>query len=440
MLSSQRGEGALSVTALCRDCAAPAAEATGTCPRCGGRRLFAHPELASLTIAHIDCDAFYASIEKRDDPALAARPVIVGGGRRGVVTTACYIARAYGVRSAMPMFKALKLCPEAVVVKPAMAKYVEAGRAVRAILAGLTPLVEPVSIDEAYLDLTGCAPANGGAAGETLARAQARIEAEIGVTTSVGLSFNKLLAKIASDLDKPRGFAAIGRGEALAFLTPRPVSILPGVGPAGARALADVHVRTIGDLRAADPRRLEARFGAWGARLLAFANAEDPRRVDPEGARKSLSAETTFHDDIKDPAALADVLWILAEKVAVRARAADCAGASVVLKLKTAQFRLLSRRRTLSEPTLLASRIYAAAEPMLRAEADGRIAFRLLGVGLADLAPAQSADRGDLLDGATPRRAAADAAVARARARFGATAIETARSLKIRKRKADPDA
>jgi DNA polymerase-4 len=415
---------------ICRSCAhlvsGPA------CEGCGGERIVAHPELDALTIAHIDCDAFYAAIEKRDDPSLAARPVIVGGGKRGVVSTACYLARAYGVRSAMPMFKALELCPDAVVIRPDMDRYIEEGRIVRAMMQALTPLVEPISIDEAFLDLAGTDELHGAFPAQTLARLQTRIEEERRLTVSVGLSFNKFLAKTASDLDKPRGFSAIGRAEALDFLAPRSVSTLPGVGPAGAQALARHGWRTIGGLRAAGEGALVKALGDWGKRLHALSIAEDARKVDPDGERKSISAETTFLEDIGALAELEDVLWPLCEKVAVRARSADLAGRTLTLKLRDARFRTRTRRLQFTEPTLLAHRIFEAARRLLGAEVDGRVSFRLIGVGLSDFSPAADADKGDLLDARTPRIAAAEAAMARARNRFGDDAIVTGRGLKGR--------
>ena len=291
------------------------------CSRCGSPRLFAHPEWEMLAIAHVDCDAFYATIEKRDDPSLAARPVIVGGGRRGVVSTACYIARIHGVRSAMPMFKALAACPNAVVIKPNMEKYAKVSREVRRLMLELTPLVEPVSIDEAFLDLSGTQALHGTAPAMTLMRFADRVEREIGVTVSIGLSFNKFLAKIASDLDKPRGFSAIGQGEALDFLGPRPVTILPGVGKAAAARFAKEGVNTILDLRTLEPRRMLSLLGNDGARLLRLANARDERRVTPEHETKSVSAETTFDADTRDPQVLLPILMRLSEKVSSRMKA-----------------------------------------------------------------------------------------------------------------------
>ena len=416
---------------LCRACAA---ESVSTrCAQCGAESFIEHTELASLTIAHLDCDAFYAAIEKRNDPSLQAKPVIVGGGKRGVVSTCCYIARSYGVRSAMPMYKALKLCPHANVVRGDMAKYVEEGRAIRRMMQALTPLVEPLSIDEAFMDLSGTEALHGGVAAQSLIKLQNHIWEERGLTVSIGLSFNKFLAKTASDLDKPRGFAVIGRAEALDFLSPRPVSSLPGVGPANAAALARENLRRIGDIRAAGEAAMRAAFGDWGAHLYALSMAYDPRRVDPDGERKSVSAETTFAADVAGIAALEDLLWPLCEKVAARCRASDIAGRTLTLKLKDSRFKSITRRRQLHEPTLLASRIFAAARTLLAGDADGRTKFRLIGVGLADFSPAAGADKGDLIDSNTPKRAAAEAAIAKARGKFGANAVITGRALKTRR-------
>ncbi|MCO4809922.1 MAG: DNA polymerase IV, partial [Planktomarina temperata] len=196
--------------AFCRDCLTTFETAPRRCTACGRPRIAAHPELFSLSIAHMDCDAFYASVEKRDNPELASKPVIIGGGRRGVVSTACYVARVRGVKSAMPMFQALKLCPEAVVVRPRMEEYVKASAAIRKMMQELTPAIEPLSLDEAFLDMTGTTALHGAPPAVMLARLVKRMREELGLTGSIGLSHNKFLAKVASDLDKPRGFSVIG--------------------------------------------------------------------------------------------------------------------------------------------------------------------------------------------------------------------------------------
>lgn len=422
------------MTAVCRDCAtlweAPPRTAAGRCPQCGGRRTFSHPELASLTLAHIDCDAFYASVEKRDNPAIAGRPVIVGGGRRGVVAACCYIARISGVRSAMPMFQALKRCPKAVVIRPDMEKYQRVGHQIRAMMQDLTPLVEPISIDEAFLDLAGTQALHKGPPAATLARLVKRIEDEVGVTASIGLSYNKFLAKVASDLDKPRGFAAIGRADAAGFLRDRPVGLIWGVGASLRGRLEKDGVARIGDLLRFDERDLMARYGAMGSRLYNFARGQDDRQVTPGGAAKSVSAETTFEDDIGDLGALKSVLWRLSEKVSARLKRKGLTGGTVVLKLKTDKFRQLTRSRRLERPTQLADAIYRAALPLLEKEADGT-RFRLIGTGVQMIEPlgAGRPETGDLLAEAGDRPRKVEEAMDRVRGKFGADAIKKGRSL-----------
>jgi DNA polymerase-4 len=390
-----------------------------------------HVELDTLMIAHLDCDAFYASVEKRDRPELADRPVIVGGGRRGVVTTACYIARTFGVRSAMPMFKALKACPGAVVIAPNFAKYKAESRRIMSKLAALTPLIQPLSLDEAWLDLSGTERLNGGSPALVLARAQGEIERETGLGVSIGLSCNKFLAKIASDLDKPRGFAVIGAAEAQTFLAPRPAALLPGVGPAMVKRLESAGYRRIGDLARADAKTLVKTFGAQGLSLAALARGEDDRRVDPDRTRKSVSAETTFDDDLKALEALEDRLRRCCEKVAAHARAEGVAGRAVVLKLKTSDFRQITRRRTLEAPTQTAKTLFAVTRELLAAET-GSLAFRLIGVGLAELVEtADGAGDQDLFgDGDETRARTTERTLDTLRARFGPAAVVSGRNLK----------
>jgi DNA polymerase IV len=416
---------------LCRDCLTLADSALAVrCQACGSPRLVAHDELAQLSIAHMDCDAFYASVEKRDNPALRDHPVIVGGGQRGVVSTCCYIARIKGVRSAMPMFQALKLCPEAVVVKPRFSAYTEASRAIRAMMEALTPAIEPLSLDEAFLDLTGTARLHGAPPAVLLARLTRQMEDELGLTGSVGLSHNKFLAKIASDLDKPRGFSVIGRAETADFLRPRPVRILWGVGQATQTALEAAGIRTIADLLRWDRGDLGARFGSMGDRLWHLARGLDARRVNRDERLKSISKETTFFEDTSDPDLLDGHIWRLAEQVADRAKAKRLAGRTVTLKLKRGDFQLVTRRHALADPTQLTDRIYRAARELFdHVGAQGP--FRLIGVGISDLAPEDQADlAADLLDPEARRRAAAERATDAIRARFGAEAIVKGRALR----------
>ncbi len=392
--------------------------------------MVAHDELAQLSIAHMDCDAFYASVEKRDNPALRDQPVIVGGGQRGVVSTCCYIARIKGVRSAMPMFQALKLCPEAVVVKPRFAAYSEASRAIRAMMEELTPAIEPLSLDEAFLDLTGTARLHGAPPAVLLARLTKRMEDELCLTGSIGLSHNKFLAKIASDLDKPRGFSVIGKAETEAFLRPRPVRIIWGVGQATQTALEQAGIRTIADLLRWDRTDLVARFGSMGDRLWHLARGLDTRRVNRDERLKSISKETTFFEDTSDPDLLDGHIWRLSEQVADRAKAKGLSGRTVTLKLKKGDFQLVTRRHALSDPTQLTDRIYRAARDLFD-HAGTKGPFRLIGVGISDLAPEDQADlSGDLLDPNAQKRAAAERATDAIRAKFGAEAIIKGRALR----------
>ena len=418
---------------LCRDCLTMDTRdhpgpSGPRCAHCSSPRVVAHPELFSLAVAHIDCDAFYATVEKRDDPSLSDKPVLVGGRQRGVVMAACYVARLYGCRSAMPMFKALKACPDAVVIAPDMAKYREVGLEVRRLMQDLTPLVEPLSIDEAFLDLRGTEALHGGPPALTLARFARRLEEELRLTASIGLSHNKFLAKIASDLDKPRGFAVVGRQETLAFLADKPVGIIWGVGKALQRRLARDGVRSIRDLRGLEEETLAKRYGAMGTRLYRLARGQDSREVNPDAPSKSISAETTFNEDLSDFNALKSRLWPLCETVSRRLKRADLAGGSVTLKLKTRDFRILTRSRKLQAPTQIAEELFRQASGLLEPEADGE-AYRLIGVGCSDLGPGSFADPPDLLDPGKARRAEVERAIDRVRAKLGPDAIKKGRAL-----------
>ena len=390
----------------------------------------AHPELFDLSIAHMDCDAFYASVEKRDNPELRDKPVIIGGGRRGVVSTACYIARIRGVRSAMPMFKALELCPEAVVVRGRMEVYSEVSAQVRQMMEALTPAIEPLSLDEAFLDLSGTARLHGRPPAVMLAGLVKGMAEELGITGSIGLSHNKFLAKIASDLDKPRGFAVIGQAETAAFLADRPVRLIWGIGAAGQAALDRAGIRTFADLRRWDQTALAERFGSMGTRLWHLARGEDQRAVTRDRAVKGVSNETTFPGDIADPDLLDGHIWRMAEKVSDRLKAKGIAGRTVTLKLKRADFKLLTRRATLPDATQVADRIYRAARGLFDRMAHPD-PYRLLGVGVSDLVTAAEADRaGNLLDPQEAARIEAERAADRIRARFGPDAIVKGRSLR----------
>ena len=381
---------------LCRDCLAMSEPGHSRCPACGSPRCVSHAELDTLRVAHIDCDAFYASIEKRDDPSLRDKPVIVGHpGGRGVVTTACYIARKYGLRSAMPMFKALELCPDAVVIPPDMAKYRGVSQQIRSIFLSATPVIEPVSLDEAYLDLSEDNRLDSRPAAYSLAEIARRVEREINITVSIGLSYNKFLAKLASDLDKPRGYSVIGKSEATDFLAPLPVRKINGVGEATARRMEENGVSTIGQLQSLSELQLVSQYGKFGRRLAQYAQGEDDRKVTPHRGPKSVSAETTFRQDITSQQQLCEAIRPLCERVAARLDRGDIAGGTLVLKLKTHDFRVLTRNLRLAHPTQQADVLFRNVAPMIEREADGR-AFRLIGVGVSDLCPSTHADPPDL--------------------------------------------
>ncbi len=423
------------MNALCRDCLAIFADSPARCPKCASPRMVAHAELATLSMAHLDCDAFYASVEKRDRPELRDRAVIVGGQTRGVVTTACYIARLTGVRSAMPMFQAKRLCPDAVIISPDFRKYRAVSRQIFDKVRALTPLVQSLSLDEAWLDLSGTERLHGEPHALTLARLQAEIERDIGITVSIGLAANRYLAKIASDLDKPRGFAVIGAAEAQAFLAPRPVSLLPGVGKVFARALEEAGLRTIGDIAQLDPPALARRFGVHGLRLARLARGEDDRSVDPDQERKSISAETTFMTDLSGLDDLEDRLAPLCDKVAHHAREEGFVGQVVVLKLRRSDFRIVTRRRTLSSPTQTAKTIFGHARSLLGPEANGQ-SYRLIGVGMTNLIPLESA-AAELFAAEESRARRSESLADSLRDRFGAQAVVNARLLRRGSRAGD---
>lgn len=415
--------------ALCRDCLKDTAGSM-RCPACGSLRVVSHPELYDLSLAHMDCDAFYASVEKRDNPELIDKPVIIGGGTRGVVSTACYVARIRGVRSAQPMFQALKLCPDAVVIKPRMSVYVEVSRAIRKMMDEMTPIIEPLSLDEAFLDLSGTATLHGASPAVMLARLTKRMKDELGITGSVGLSHNKFLAKVASDLDKPRGFSVIGKADTDSFLHNKPVRLIWGIGPVAQENLERAGIRTFTDLLRWEQQDLIARFGNTGYRLWHLARGQDNRRVSSHAPMKSISNETTFHEDTSSLEVLDGHIWRLAEKVSDRAKAKDLAGRVVTLKLKRSNHTTLSRRLSLRDGTQMADTLYRTARGLFD-QVGNQGPYRLIGVGLADLLPADQADlSSDLLDPEAGQRAKAERATDAIRARFGAGSILKGRSMR----------
>ncbi|WDR05704.1 DNA polymerase IV [Devosia rhodophyticola] len=409
---------------LCRDCLAigKIANSIDRCPTCGSPRVLRHPELLKLSVAHIDCDAFYASVEKRDNPELAGKPVIIGGGTRGVVATCCYIARQSGIRSAMPMFQARKLCPNATIIKPNMAKYVGISRQIRAMMDTLTPLVEPLSIDEAFLDLSGTEAVHRAPPVLVLARLARDIQNVLGITVSVGLSHNKFLAKIASDLDKPRGFAVIGQAETLDFLAPKPISLIYGVGKVLTETLRRDGFVTIGQLQQHPDEDLMRRYGETGARLARLARGQDVRRISSTREEKSVSSETTFNHDLSTFEPLSTELLRLCERLSERLKAKKLTADTVTLKLKSTGFRLRTRARHLMIPTQLANILYETGQQLLAREIDGT-AYRLIGIGVSGVHNALQGDPSDLLEPAIARKAAAERAMDHVRGRFGRDAV-----------------
>ena len=304
-----------------------------------------------------------------------------------------------------------------------MAKYAKVGRQVRELMQTLTPLVEPVSIDEAFLDLTGCERVNGAGAAETLARLARRIETDIGVSVSVGLSYCKFVAKFASDLDKPRGFAIVRRDEVMARLAPQKISRLWGVGKVAQERLERMGLFLISDIQALTEKQLEDKFGPEGPRLWRLARGEDNRRVSISRETKSISSETTFDTDIGDIEHLARTLLTLCERVAERLKKQGLAARGVTLKLRTADFKLRTRARMTPEPTQLATRLFGAVRPLLEKEA-ASAPFRLIGVAAAEFSPAEAADRGDLADQNIGREKARESAIDALRAKFGRDAVQ----------------
>lgn len=423
------------MSTLCRDCDEYVSEPVHTCPRCKSNRVIEHEALEALGIAHIDCDAFFAAIEKRDNPDLKHKPVIVGGGKRGVVATCCYIARLHGVHSAMPMFKALKACPEAVVVPPRREAYSAASKQIRTKFEALTPKVQMLSVDEGFLDLTGTSLLNQASPALALSRLAREVEQDVGITISIGLSENKFLAKTASELDKPRGFALLTKDEAHAFLAPKPVGFLHGVGKQLAKKLERDGYRLVSDLQEAEPRELIRHYGETGLWLNQRAQGIDNRPVRTDTVRKSVSAERTFNTDISDYALLEDRLWQVCEETAIRAKRHSVEGSTVTLKLKTKDFRNLTRSTTLSTPTNLANTLFRISKPMLERETKSGKAYRLIGIGISHLEDARWEAK-DLVDPSVEKRAKAERASDAARSKFGNAAVVTGRAVRLAASKA----
>ena len=418
------------MNSICRDCLIQINRNISRCPNCNSPRILSHPELFSLSTAHIDCDAFYASVEKRDNPSLKNKPLIIGGGQRGVVSTACYIARIKGVRSAMPMFKALKLCPEAIVVPPRMDAYAEASKEIHKMMNELSPSIEPLSLDEAFIDLKGTEKLHGEPPALSMARLVQRIESELKISASIGLSYNKYLAKLASDLDKPRGFSVIGKDKIKEFLAPKSIGLIWGVGKVAQSKLEQDGIRIFADLQRRSYQELIDKYQNMGDHLWHLCRGIDNRNVSTGNVLKSISKETTFLSDINSIEKLDGHIWRLSDKVSQRAKTKNLVGYVITLKIKTKDFKTISRRKTQREPTQIAEIIYAEARRMLN-DVIQKGPFRLIGVGISNLKSADNIDQlNDFLKSNEARKADAERATDLIKKRFGNNAILKGRSLR----------
>ena len=413
---------------LCRKCFNTFNE-EGRCPRCSSPLVVSHSELFDLNIAHMDCDAFYASVEKRDNPDLADKPVIIGGGRRGVVSTACYIARIRGVKSAMPMFKALEKCPDAVVIRPRMKIYAEISQQIRAMMNDITPLVEPLSLDEAFMDMSGTHKLHGAPPAVMLAKLMDRISDNLGLTGSIGLSHNKFLAKIASDLNKPNGYSIIGEAETSSFLKDKSIRLIWGVGASTQKSLEKSGIRTFLDLLRWDRKDLVSKFGSMGDRLWFLARGQDARVVSNSDRIKSISNETTLNENTSNMRVLEGHLWRLCEKVSSRAKSKGLAGNIMILKLKSSNHKIITRRVTLRDPTYMADVLFRSTYPLMEAAIENG-PFRLVGAGLSGLCLASQAQREpELLDDGALNRIKVERVTDEIREKFGDEAMIKGRSL-----------
>ena len=416
------------ITSICRECLSTFDSKVLYCANCESLNLISHKEIEKLDIAHVDCDAFYASIEKRDNPKLKNSAVIIGGGKRGVVATACYLARIKGVRSAMPMYKALKLCPSAIIIKPNMSKYRDASRKIQNLMNQLTPLTEPISLDEAFLDLSGTKKLHKKIPAVLLAELSKKINQEVGISVSIGLSYNKFLAKICSDLDKPKGFSLLGRGDSKKFLSSQPVEILWGVGKILKRKLNDDGIKTISQIEELGIKEVINRYGSIGSHIYSLSQGKDLRRVVPQRQIKSISHETTFENDISNKGALEKKLWSLCEKVSKRSKEKGLGGQTITLKLKTKEFKLISRSCTIDEPTQIGELIFQNSKTLLDRE-DDKIKYRLIGVGISNLKDSELCDLYDLINISKTKNAKIEYAIDDIRNKFGKDLIKKGRSI-----------
>ena len=418
----------IKIVSVCRECFKTFIIKKEFCDKCYSVNIISNDEIENLNIAHVDCDAFYASIEKRDNPNYKNNPLIIGGGKRGVVATACYIARTKGVKSAMPMYKALKLCPEAIIIKPNIQKYKKASDKINKLMKEMTPLVEPLSLDEAFLDLSGTTRLHKKIPAVLLAELSKKIIEEVGISVSIGLSYNKFLAKICSDIDKPRGFSIINKEEAPNYLQDKPVELLWGVGKTLKHKLNNDGIKTIGQIKEMKLNEVISKYGAIGSHIFKLSNAEDNRVIKPFRKVKSISHETTFDKDTNDEVFLKKILWDLCEKVSNRSKNKGLGGNTINIKIKTKDFKLISRSITIDEPTQIEEIIFQAAKLLLLREINTN-KFRLLGVGLSNLKEAEICDLYDLINIDSNRDKKIEFAMDSIRNRFGINLIKKGRSI-----------
>jgi len=414
---------------LCRDCF-QIFRYDVRCRNCNSPRIVSHANLLQLTIAHIDCDAFYASIEKRENPEIRNSPVIVGEKNRGVVTTCCYIARIDGVRSAMPIFQAKKLCPDAIIISPRMNHYKKISKSIKEILTTLSPAIEFISLDEAYIDFKGTRRLHGEAPAVKLAKISKQIETELGISISIGLSYNKFLSKIGSDLDKPRGFSIIGQSDAKKVLEDKPVSKILGVGKKTKMILEGNCINKISDLLIYEKNQLIDLLGSFGETLWFMARGIDYRRITPNKRPKSISCEKTLQTNQIDPEILTSFVWDLTEEISFRLKDLSLVAKNFKLKLKTANFNLLVRSITLENYSNSPEKIFQANKILLKKNIF-KGPFRLVGITATNFLNCQDTVwKDNLFEQSDNQILAAEEAIDYIRSKFGKKAIIRGRSLK----------
>jgi DNA polymerase-4 len=381
---------------------------------------------------HIDLDAFFVSVEQVDDPSLKGKPVVVGGRPqgRGVVAAASYEARTFGLHSGMPLVTASRLCPQAIFIQGSFPKYRDASKKFMAILADFSPYLEPMGLDEAYLDATGFESIHGSVK-QMAAKIKRRVKAELGINVSIGIAGGKVVAKVASEEAKPDGLLEVETGKERAFLAPLPVAKLPGIGQKTEPKLKSLGIDTIGKLSTMPLKALKSHFGASGEVLQRFASGIDDREVEPPAVTKSASRETTFGQDTRDPARLESTLRYLGERVGADLRRKGKRARCVTLKLRYGDFTTITRRHTLSQSTDSDQAIFETGQRLMkRALAGEKRPVRLIGIGVSELV--EAGRQLDMMDGSAQRQEQLDKAIDRIRKKYGFTAIQTGRTLKLK--------